>query len=101
YNVPEGYEVAPDYEEAKKIAWESSPFAYLDSWKSPVLFIHGDDDRNVNVSHTTDLIRRFEEKDLPYNYLMIPDETHHWMKFSNMVKVNKATVDFLEEHLLD
>ena len=101
YNIPEGYEVAPDYEEAKKIAWESSPFAYLDSWKSPVLFIHGDDDRNVNVSHTTNLIRRFEEKKMPYQYLMIPDETHHWMKFSNMVKVNMATADFLEEHLMD
>ena len=101
YSVPEGFEVAPDYEAAKKIAWESSPFAFLDSWKSPVLFIHGDDDRNVNVSHTTDLIRRFEEKNMPYKYLMIPDETHHWMKFSNMVKVDKATADFLEEHLMD
>ncbi len=101
YDVPEGFEVAPDYEEVKKIAWESSPFAYLDSWESPVLLIHGDDDRNVNVSHTTDLIRRFEEKNIPYQYLMIPDETHHWMKFSNMVKVNKATTDFLEEHLMN
>jgi len=101
YSIPEGFEVAPDYEEAKKIAWESSPFAYLDSWKSPVLFIHGDDDRNVNVNHTTDLIRRFEEKNMPYQYLMIPDETHHWMKFSNMVKVNKATADFLKEYLMD
>jgi dipeptidyl aminopeptidase/acylaminoacyl peptidase len=100
YSVPEGFEVAPDYEVAKKIAWESSPFAFLDSWKSPVLFIHGDDDRNVNVSHTTDLIRRFEEKNMPYKYLMIPDETHHWMKFSNMVKVDKATANFLEEYLI-
>lgn len=101
YNIPEGFEVAPDYEEAKKIAWESSPFAYLDTWESPVLFIHGDDDRNVNISHTTDLIRRFEEKNMPYQYLMIPDETHHWMKFSNMVKVDKATTDFLEEYLMN
>lgn len=101
YDLPEGYEVAPDYEEAKKIAWESSPLAYLDNWKSPVLFIHGDDDRNVNVNHTVDLIRRFEEKDLNFEFLMIPDDSHHWMKYSNMVKVGEATAEFLIEHLKD
>jgi dipeptidyl aminopeptidase/acylaminoacyl peptidase len=49
YDLPEGYEVAQDYEEAKEIAWNSSPIADLDTWTSPVLFIHSDDDRNVNV----------------------------------------------------
>lgn len=101
YEVPEGFEVAPDYEKAKKVAWESSPLAYLDSWDSPVLFIHGDDDRNVNVNHTTNLIRRFDEKKIPYEFLMVPDETHHWMKFSNMVEVDKATVNFLSQYLLE
>ncbi|WP_029035510.1 S9 family peptidase [Salinimicrobium terrae] len=99
YDLPEGYEVAPDYEEAKKIAWESSPLAYLDSWKSPVLLIHGDDDRNVHVSHTTNLVRRLEEKEIPHDFMMIPNETHHWMKFSNMVKVDQAITDFLIRNL--
>ncbi|MGY5851512.1 alpha/beta fold hydrolase [Salegentibacter sp. F14] len=99
YALPEGYEIAPDYEKAKKIAWESSPLAYLDDWKSPVLFIHGDDDRNVDINHTVDFIRRFEEKNLKYDFLMIPDDTHHWMRYSNMVKVGKATASFLEKHL--
>ena len=99
FNLPEGYEVAPDYEKAKEVAWKSSPLAYLDTWESPVLFIHGDDDRNVNVSQTVDFIRRFEEQNIPYKFLMIPDETHHWMKYSNMVKVDRATVDFLSRYL--
>ncbi len=99
FELPEGYEKAPDYEEAVKTAWYSSPLAYLDQWKSPVLFIHGDDDRNVQVAHTTDIIRRFEEKKKPYDYLMIPDDSHHWMKFGNLVKVNAATVDYLKKHL--
>ncbi|TVP52819.1 MAG: hypothetical protein EA341_02515, partial [Mongoliibacter sp.] len=62
-------------------------------------FIHGDDDRNVQVSHTVDLIRRFEEKGMPYESLIIPDDSHHWMKYENLVKVNKATVEFLKKHL--
>ena len=97
--MPEGYEKAPDFEKALRTAWYSSPLAYLDTWTSPVLFIHGDDDRNVQVSHTTDLIRRFEEREMPYEYLMIPDDSHHWMKYSNLVRVNKATVEFLKKHL--
>ncbi|EOZ93669.1 peptidase S9, prolyl oligopeptidase active site domain protein [Indibacter alkaliphilus LW1] len=97
--MPEGYEKAPDFEKALRIAWLSSPLAYLDSWRSPVLFIHGDDDRNVQVSHTTDIIRRFDEKGMPYESLIIPDDSHHWMKYENLVKVNKATVEFLKKHL--
>jgi dipeptidyl aminopeptidase/acylaminoacyl peptidase len=51
-------------------------------------------ERQVN-----DLIRRFEERKMPYEYLIIPDDSHHWMKYSNLVKVNKATVEFLKKHL--
>lgn len=101
YELPDGYEVAPDYEKAKEIAWKSSPMADLDTWASPVLFIHSDDDRNVNVSQTTDLIRRFEEMNKSYESIFIPGDTHHWMKWSNMVRVHQATADFLKKHLMD
>jgi dipeptidyl aminopeptidase/acylaminoacyl peptidase len=97
--MPDGFEKAPDLEKAQRTAFFSSPLAYLDTWTSPVLFIHGDDDRNVQVSQTTDLIRRFEERKLPFEYLIIPDDSHHWMRFSNLVKVNQATADFLKKHL--
>lgn len=97
--MPDGYEKAPDFEKAQRTAFLSSPLAYLDTWSSPVLFIHGDDDRNVQVSQTTDLIRRFEDRKMPFEYLIIPDDSHHWMKYTNLVKVNQATVDFLKKHL--
>lgn len=100
YDLPEGYEVAPDYEKAKEIAWKSSPMADLATWKSPVLFIHSDDDRNVEVSQTTDLIRRFEELGMPYEAVLIPGDTHHWMRWENRVQVGQLTADFLEKHLM-
>ncbi|WP_154857789.1 S9 family peptidase [Cyclobacterium xiamenense] len=100
YALPEGIEVAPDYAEAKQIAWESSPMADLDQWTSPVLFIHSDDDRNVGFYHSADLVRRFDELGKPYDYLVIPGDTHHWMQFSNRVRVNEATVAYLGRHLL-
>ncbi len=101
YPLSGNHEVAPDYDKAKKTAWESSPMANLDTWTSPVLFIHADDDRNVNVSQTADLIRRFEELGKPYESILIPGDTHHWMKWSNMILVDQATADFLKKHLMD
>ncbi|MDG1276102.1 MAG: prolyl oligopeptidase family serine peptidase [Algoriphagus sp.] len=101
YDLPETYEVAPDYEKAKKVAWDSSPISDLATWTSPVLFIHSDDDRNVNVSQTADLIRRFEELKKPYESILIPGDTHHWMKWENMVRVDQATADFLKKHLMN
>lgn len=101
YELPEGYEVAPDYEKAKEIAWKSSPMPDLVTWKSPVLFIHSDDDRNVEVSQTTDLIRRFEELEMPYESVLIPGDTHHWMKWENMIEVGQLTADFLKKHLMN
>ena len=38
----------------------------------------------------SDLIRRLEKKGIPYESLMIVDDTHHWMNFANAVTVYAA-----------
>lgn len=74
----------------------------LDAWTSPTMIIHGDDDRNVAYSAGVSLIRRFEQKGNPYfEYLSIPDDSHHWMAHANILKVNNAAADFLKRMLLD
>ncbi len=88
-----------DYEMAKNIAWRSSPVAYMNTWKSPVLIIHGDDDRNVRFNQSTDLVNRLEKLKIPYETMVIVDDTHHWMKWENAVKVYQATADFFERKL--
>lgn len=90
---------APDAELSAELIRKSQPISYIDTWESPVLFIHGDDDANVNFNETVDIIRRFEQKGKPYESLIIPDETHHWMKYSNMLKVDEATAEFLIRNL--
>jgi dipeptidyl aminopeptidase/acylaminoacyl peptidase len=85
---------APDYEKAVQTAWLSSPVAYVNTWKSPVLIIHGDDDRNVRFNQSTDLIQRLEKQGVPYETLMVVDDTHHWMKWTNSVMVYNAAADF-------
>lgn len=96
---PVSAEPAPDAEKAIELAKESSPVSYVDTWRSPVLFIHGDDDANVNFEQTTDLLNRVKQKGVPYEAMMIPDETHHWMLYKNQVRVGQAVADFLEKYL--
>ena len=88
------YEKAPDYEQALKVAWRSSPVSEISGWSSPVLIIQGDDDRNVRFNQNVDLVNRLEKKGVPYETLMIVDDTHHWMRFSNAVTVYAAAADF-------
>ncbi|MBN8850828.1 MAG: prolyl oligopeptidase family serine peptidase [Sphingobacteriales bacterium] len=49
----------------------------MDTWKSPVLVIQGDDDRNVCFSQSVDLVRQLESKGVPCETLVIVDDTHH------------------------
>ena len=93
------YEKAPDYDKAVQIAWRSSPISSIAGWTSPVLIIHGDDDRNVRFNQSTDLVRRLEKKGVPMETLMIIDDTHHWMKHSNAIKIGAATSDFFMRKL--
>jgi dipeptidyl aminopeptidase/acylaminoacyl peptidase len=94
------YEKAPDLQKAVEVAWKASPVAYVNTWESPVLIIHGDDDRNVRFSQSSDLVRRLEKKGVPMETLVIIDDTHHWMKHSNSIKVGKATAEFFKKRLL-
>jgi len=90
------YEKIPDGERALDVAWQSSPVSSIASWKSPVLLIHGDDDRNVRFSQTTDLVRRLEKAGVTYEELVIPDDTHHFMRHTNLVKVDAAVAAFFD-----
>lgn len=90
------YEKIPDVQQALDAAWQSSPVSSIASWKSPVLLIHGDDDRNVRFSQTTDLVQRLEKAGVSYEELVIPDDTHHFMRHTNLVKVDAAVAAFFD-----
>lgn len=90
---------ATDREKAAEVAWRSSPVSSVGTWKSPVLLIHGDDDRNVRFSQTTDLVRRLAAAGVPYEEIVIVDDTHHWMRHANQMRVNAAITEFFDRKL--
>lgn len=91
---------APDLERAIEVAWQSSPIAHLDTWKSPVLVIHGDDDRNVRFNQSTDLVRRLSKTNVDVETMVVVDDTHHWMKHSSELKVDEAIALYLTKKLM-
>src|SRR5262249_33814715 len=82
-----------------KLARESSPIASVDKWKSPVLLIHGDDDRNVSFSQTVDLVRKLREHKVELEELIFPDEVHDFLRHADWLRVYHAGSDFFDRHL--
>ena len=85
---------APDYKEAVKLAYDSSAVASVSQWKSPVLLIHGDDDRNVPFQQTTDLVQRLKAQHVQFEELIFPDEIHDFLLWKSWIRGYQATADF-------
>lgn len=85
--------------ELVKLGRESSPLASVEKWKSPVLLIHGDDDRNVAFNQTVDLVRRLRERNVEFEELVFPDEVHDFLRHENWLRAYKAAADFFDKHL--
>ena len=96
---PNRYEQVPDAEKAIEVAWKSSPVSSVDTWTSPVLIIHADDDRNVAFSQSTDLVQRLRQKGVDLETMVIVDDTHHFMMHLNQMKVNQAVADYFSKKL--
>ena len=90
---------APDRKEAEKLAFDSSPNASVATWKSPVLLIQGDDDRNVPFEQTVDLVQRLRDNHVPFEQLVFPDEIHGFLMYKSWVRAYGATADFFDRNL--
>jgi dipeptidyl aminopeptidase/acylaminoacyl peptidase len=94
-----GLRVPTDTSDRARIARESSPIASVDKWKSPVLLIHGDDDRNVEFAQTVNLVRRLRANGVSFEELIFPDEIHDFLRHQDWLRAYHASSDFLDKHL--
>ena len=86
-----------DLDSARAVAWRSSPIAYVSTWKSPVILIQGDDDRNVRFHQTVDLARRLSVAGVHYEELVIPDEIHDFLLHRSWLVADSATAAFFDK----
>ncbi|HEX8184280.1 MAG TPA: prolyl oligopeptidase family serine peptidase [Blastocatellia bacterium] len=85
--------------ELAKLGRDSSPITSVDKWKSPVLLIHGDDDRNVAFNQTVELVRRLRERGVEFEELVFPDDVHDFLRHENWLRAYRAAVDFFDRRL--
>jgi dipeptidyl aminopeptidase/acylaminoacyl peptidase len=85
--------------DAARLAFESSPLASMKTWRSPVLLIHGDDDRNVPFSETVHLVEALRNQGVEFEQLIFPDEIHDFLKHEDWLRAYRASADFLDRHL--
>jgi dipeptidyl aminopeptidase/acylaminoacyl peptidase len=95
---PKRYEQG-DWAEAMRVAFQSSPDADIRTWRSPVLLIQGDDDRNVRFDQTVDLARRLDAQGVRYEELVIPNEIHGFLRWDSWRRADAAAAAFLGREL--
>jgi dipeptidyl aminopeptidase/acylaminoacyl peptidase len=82
-----------------RLAWESSPMASVQNWRSPVLLVHGDDDRNVPFSETVDMADALRKQGVHYEELIFPDEIHDFLLYRSWLAAYRAAADFFDRKL--
>ncbi len=95
------YEADATWKQAIATAFAASPDADIATWKSPVLLIQGDDDRNVPFDQTVELAHRLAQQQTPFEELVIPNEIHGFLRRMDWLRADEATARFLSKQLLD
>ena len=83
---------------AGRLAFNSSPMANAKDWRSPVLLIHGDDDRNVNFRQTVELVEALRGR-VHVEQLIFPDEIHDFLMHAHWRQAYHAAAQFFDAQL--
>jgi dipeptidyl aminopeptidase/acylaminoacyl peptidase len=84
---------------AARLAFESSPMASVKTWKSPVLLIQGDDDRNVPFANTVQLAAALRSQGVDFEEHVFPDEVHDFLLYRDWFAAYTLSADFFNRHL--
>lgn len=83
------------------VSYKSSTIGAIDGWKSPVLLIQGDDDRNVAFQQMTGLVQLLRQRDVYYELIVFPDDVHESLLHSRWMYTLGRMETFLHKFLWD
>jgi dipeptidyl-peptidase 4 len=83
------------------VSYQSSTIGAIDGWKSPVLLIQGDDDRNVAFQQMTGLVQLLRARDVYYELIVFPDDVHESLLHSRWIYTLGRMETFLHKFLWD
>ncbi|GGF63812.1 alpha/beta hydrolase family protein [Alteromonas lipolytica] len=76
-----------------------SPINYVEKIKTPILLVHGEEDRVVHVEQSRMMAGELEDEDKSFRYVELPMGNHHLSIQSNRVKFFQEMDKFLAEYL--
>ena len=82
------------------VSYQSSSVSEVENWTSPVLLIHGDDDRNVAFSQTVGLVQLLRAQGVPHELIVFPDDVHDFLLHERWLVTFDATDDFFDRYLV-
>ncbi|MGD8816925.1 MAG: prolyl oligopeptidase family serine peptidase [Acidobacteriota bacterium] len=83
------------------VSYDSSAIGAIDGWTSPVLLLHGDDDRNVPFGQTVGLVQLLRAKGVYYELIVYPDDVHDSLLFSRWLTAFNAGDDFFNRFIVN
>jgi dipeptidyl aminopeptidase/acylaminoacyl peptidase len=86
---------------AKSRAVASSPIATIDQWRSPVLIVQADDDRNVPSHQATELIEDLRSRGVDHDEIMIPNEIHDLLRHHSWLTLFNAADAYFDRKLMN
>ena len=90
---------ARNTEETARVAFAASPMADVSRWKSPVLLMQGDDDRNVLFGQTVRLAAALRAEGVTVEEKIYPDEVHDFLLHRNWIDAYQHAADFFDRKL--
>jgi dipeptidyl-peptidase-4 len=83
----------------ESVSYKSSAISAIDGWKSPVLLVQGDDDRNVSFLQTVGLMQLLRQRDVYIELIVFPDDVHESLLHSRWLYTLGRMETFLHKFL--
>ncbi len=81
------------------LADDFSPVLHVTKDDAPTLLIHGDLDELVPISHSENIMKQFQEQNVPAELIIIKDAAHGFQGADN-TRASQAVVKWFKQHLL-
>ena len=87
--------------DSTNLSYKSSAISAIDTWKSPVFLVQGDDDRNVDFAQMVGLVQLLRAHNVYYELTVIPDDTHESLIHARWIVIFDKMGDFLHRFVWD
>jgi dipeptidyl aminopeptidase/acylaminoacyl peptidase len=80
---------------------ELSPLHRIDRLRVPLLVTHGENDTNVPLNESEQLVRALRERGMPHEYLLLRGEGHDFLRQENRELFIETSAAFIASHLAE